>query len=140
MKKEIEKKAADARSRWQNLQNNWNSYTSGKDFQDLLSTLQNLRDAIRELPQKRLQALQKLEANRYRLQLRAHLDRCRISHARIKGVGDAKKATLQSYGIETAADISDHRVLAVRDLVRYSSSNLKQWRDQQERRFRIRSQ
>jgi hypothetical protein len=87
------------------------------------------------LSQKRLQALHQLEANRYKLQLQAHLDRCRISHARIRGVGDAKKATLQSYGIETAADISGQRVLAVPGFGPVLLSNLKQWRDQQERRF-----
>jgi len=32
LKKEIEKKASEARSRWQNLQSNWTSYTSAKDF------------------------------------------------------------------------------------------------------------
>jgi DNA-binding helix-hairpin-helix protein with protein kinase domain len=135
LKKEIETKTTDARSRWQNLQNNWDTYTSSKDFQELLPYLQNLRSQYDGLPQKRLQELQKLEANRYRLQLHAHLDRCRISHARIKGVGDAKKATLQSYGIETAADIVDHRVLAVPGFGPVLLSNLKRWRDQQERRF-----
>jgi DNA-binding helix-hairpin-helix protein with protein kinase domain len=135
LKKEIEKRAADARSRYQNLQNNWSSYTSGKDFQDLVSYLQNLRTQYDELFQKRLQALHALEANRYRLQLQAHLDRCRISHARIKGVGDAKKATLQSYGIETAADISEQRVLAVPGFGPVLLGNLKRWRVQQERRF-----
>ena len=135
LKKEVDTKAADARTRWQNLQNNWDRYNTGKDFQDILLYLQNLRGQYDALPQKRLQELQKLEANRYRLQLHAHLDRCRISHARITGVGDAKKATLQSYGIETAADIEDNRVLAVPGFGPVLLGNIKRWRDQQERRF-----
>jgi hypothetical protein len=81
-------------------------------------------------------SLSELEANKYKLQLHAHLDRCRISHARIGGIGDARKATLQSYGIETAADISEQRVLAVPGFGPVALRNLKQWRDQQERRFR----
>jgi len=137
LKKEIAKKAADARIRWTNLQNNWTSYTSNKDFHDSLSNLQNLRNQYDGLPQKRLQALHQLEANRYRLQLQAHLEGCRIFHARIKGIGDARKATLQSYGIETAADVSDHHVLAVPGFGPVALSNLKQWRNQQERRFRF---
>lgn len=135
LKQEIEKKAADARGRYQNFKNNWNSYTSSNDFPGLLSSLQNLRTQYDELPRKRLQALDALEANRHRLQLLAHLDRCRISRARISGVGDAKKATLQSYGIETAADVSDQRVLAVPGFGPVLLSNLKRWRDQQEKRF-----
>ncbi len=135
LKKEVEAKAADARTRWQNLQNNWDTYNTSKSFQHILLNLQNLRTQYDALPQKRLQELQKLDANRHRLQLHAHLDRCRISHARITGVGDAKKATLQSYGIETAADIEDSRVLAVPGFGPVLLSNMKRWRDQQERRF-----
>jgi hypothetical protein len=96
-----------------------------------------LRAQYDGLPQKQLQELQKLGANRYRLQLHAHLDRCRIAHARIRGIGDARKATLQSYGIETAADISDQRVLTVPGFGPVALSNLTQWRNQQERRFRF---
>jgi DNA-binding helix-hairpin-helix protein with protein kinase domain len=135
LKKEIATKAANALRRWQDLQNNWTSYTDSKDFQDLLSSLQRLRSQYDALPQRRLQELQKLEANRSRLQLHAHLDRCRISHSRIEGVGAAKKAMLQSYGIETAADIVDNRVLAVPGFGPVLLSNLKRWRDQQQRRF-----
>jgi DNA-binding helix-hairpin-helix protein with protein kinase domain len=135
LEKEIGTKAVGARNRWQDLQNNWNNYTSNKDFQDLLAYLHNLRSQYEALPQSRLQELQKLESNRHRLQLHAHLDRCRISHARITGIGVAKKATLQSYGIETAADIVDHRVLAVPGFGPVLLSNLKRWRDRQERRF-----
>jgi hypothetical protein len=135
LKEDLAQKGAVARARWQNIQSNWNTQTRSKDFQDIFSALQNLREQYDRLPQKRLQALQKLESDRYRLQLKAYLDRCRISHARIRGVGDAKKATLQSYGIETAADIVDGRVLAVPGFGPALVSNLKQWRDQQERRF-----
>jgi hypothetical protein len=135
LKTEIDRKAGDARDRWQKLQNNWENYTNSKEFQDRLVDLRNLRSEYDALPQKRLQELNKLEANKYRLQLNAHLDGCRIAHARIRGVGVAKKAMLQSYGIETAADIVDYRVLAVPGFGPKLLSTLKQWRDQQQRRF-----
>jgi DNA-binding helix-hairpin-helix protein with protein kinase domain len=137
LKKDIDKKAADARSRWQDIQNNWTTYTNSKDFSEQLEQLQNLRTQYDALPQKRLQALQQLEANKYRLQVHAYLDACRIFHARIRGIGDARKAALQSYGIETAADITDQRVLAVPGFGPVALSNLKNWRNQQERRFRF---
>jgi hypothetical protein len=81
LKKEIATKAADARSRWQNLQTNWARHTSSEEFQVILADLQNLKSRYEALPQKRLQELQRLEKNRYQLQLHAHLDRCRISRA-----------------------------------------------------------
>lgn len=135
LKNENETRAADARGRWQNLQNKWGRYTNDKDFRDLLSRLQHLRAQYDALPQKRSEELQKLEANRYQVQLQAHLDRCRISHARIDGVHSLRKATLQSFGIETAADILDHRVLAVPGFGPVLLNSLKRWRDQQQRRF-----
>jgi len=137
LKKDIEKKAVDARTRWQNLQNNWTTYTNSKDFSDQLAQLQNLRSQYEALPQNRLQALQQLETNKYRLQLHAHLDACRIARGRIRGIGDARKATLQSYGIETAADITDQQVLAVPGFGPVALMNLKNWRNQQEKRFRF---
>jgi DNA-binding helix-hairpin-helix protein with protein kinase domain len=135
LKKGIEKKATDARGLYRNIQDNWSSYTNSKDFEEILTHLCYLRNEYDTLPEKRRQRFETLEANRFQLQLQAHLDRCRISQARIKGVGYAKKATLQSYGIETAADILDHRVLAVPGFGQVLLSNLKQWRGQQERRF-----
>lgn len=135
LNKDINKKRIDARNQSRNLKSNWSSYTNGNEFQDVSSNLQTLRSQYDQLPQKRLQALHALEANRYKLQLQTHLDSCRISHARIRGIGDARKATLQSYGIETAADIIDYRVLAVPGFGPVNLNNLKQWRSQQERRF-----
>jgi DNA-binding helix-hairpin-helix protein with protein kinase domain len=86
-------------------------------------------------PQERLRRLQALEANRRQAQLQAFLDRCRIDRARIKGIGDTKKATLQSYGIETAADIVGHKVLAVPGFGPVLLKRLQGWRAAQERRF-----
>ena len=132
---ELVTRAAAARHRWENLRDNWPSYASSEDFEVLLYYLKDLRNRYDALPQKRLQELSKLEANRQTLQLQAYLNRCLISRAKIRGVGAAKKAMLQSYGIETAADIVDHRVSTVPGFGPVLLSNLKHWRDQQQRRF-----
>jgi hypothetical protein len=135
LKKDIEKKAAEARLKWNNLKNSWAIYTSSKGFQDIWAELHSLRSRHDGLPQKKIKALQELETNRYKLQLHAHLDRCRISHGRIKGIGDTRKASLQSYGIETAVDITDQRILNVPGFGPVAANNLMQWRRQQERKF-----
>ena len=54
LREEIKKKAADAVSRWKNIKNNWISYTNSKNFDDLLSDLQNFKEQYDRLPQKRL--------------------------------------------------------------------------------------
>jgi DNA-binding helix-hairpin-helix protein with protein kinase domain len=60
-----------------------------------------------------------------------------LDGANIKGVGDAKVAVLQSYGIATAADIIDHRVLAVPGCGPVVLKRLKAWRHKQEARFKF---
>src|SRR5579884_1725572 len=137
LKKEIENKAAEAHACWRKIEDNWTAYTSAKNFDELYGQLQNLRRQYEALSQKRLQELHQLEVNRHRLQLYAHLDSCRIWHAHIRGIGDARKATLQSYGIETAADITDQSVLAVPGFGPVALRKLKNWRSQQERGFRF---
>jgi len=67
--------------------------------------------------------------------LTAFLDRCPLDGANIRGVGDAKITVLQSYGIATAADIIDQKVLAVPGVGPVMLKRLKVWRRQKEARF-----
>jgi DNA-binding helix-hairpin-helix protein with protein kinase domain len=134
LRKEIEQKAAAARSRWMAIQESWSRITNA-DFNSLMGTIVGLKDQYDSLPQKRLNMLRDLEADRYRNQLRSYLGRCLLVRAHIKGIGSAKRATLQSYGIETALDVVDHRVLAVPGFGPKLLGRLKAWRNQQQRRF-----
>src|SRR5262249_23095837 len=65
------------------------------------------------LPARRAARLQELERDRFRQQLEQYLENFFIEHAAISGIGPGHRATLVSYGIETAADVHKQRIVAV---------------------------
>jgi DNA-binding helix-hairpin-helix protein with protein kinase domain len=135
LRAELRKELASAEIRWKAIQDRWAAEVRRSTYGEKRAALQTLRELYDRLPQERLRRLEALEANRRQAQLQAFLDRCRIDRARIRGIGDTKKATLQSYGIETAADIVGHKVLAVPGFGPVFLKRLQGWRAGQERRF-----
>ena len=67
------------------------------------------------------------------------LDHFSIRRAKIAGIGPAKTATLASFGIETAADISANAVLAVPGFGEAMTAKLIAWRRGHEAKFRYNS-
>ena len=54
-----------------------------------------------------------LENNKRAAQLHRYLDRYLIANAKIKKIGSGRKAVLASFGIETAADVDQYKILAI---------------------------
>jgi len=81
--------------------------------------------------------LQRLRSTREQRQRDAYLDRFPIRSADISGIGPAKKATLISFGIETAADVARHKVLVVPGFGDALTEKLVQWRRRHEQGFRF---
>ena len=69
-------------------------------------------------------------------QRQAYLDRFSIYHANISGIGQAKTATLISFGIETAADINRSDILRVPGFGDVMTSKLLAWRREHESNFK----
>ncbi len=69
------------------------------------------------------------------LQLTRHLERFRLVDAKIKGIGDGKKATLRSYNIDNAADLVRSRIEAIPGFGSATAGLLLTWRSELERRF-----
>src|SRR5260370_38598161 len=69
------------------------------------------------------------------MQLHRFLDNYQIAHAKIKGVGSTRKATLRSYGIETAADVQAARIQQISGFGPSMTAVLVAWRTSTERRF-----
>lgn len=78
-------------------------------------------------------------ASRKARQLLAFLDDFEIRDSKIKGIGPAKLATLASYGVETAADVSLEKLLSVPGFGPNNSRGLIDWRAQRVSRFVFRS-
>jgi DNA-binding helix-hairpin-helix protein with protein kinase domain len=68
-------------------------------------------------------------------QLKLFLERYYITNAKIKGIGSARKATLRSYGVETAADVVRFRIESISGFGPSIAGALIGWRTSIERRF-----
>lgn len=77
-----------------------------------------------------------LKSNREFRQRQAYLDRFSVRRAKISGIGHAKTATLISFGIETAADVTRSAVLRVPGFGDVMTSKLLVWRRGHEMDFR----
>lgn len=82
------------------------------------------------------QELLKLKSTREGRQRTAYLDQFSIRRAKISGIGPAKKATLISFGIETAADVRHSAVRRVPGFGDVLTGKLMDWRRRHEVRFR----
>lgn len=126
-----------AEERWRSLSERWNRDASDKGFSDQFQKLERERNELHHLPQLRQKRYQELERNREHQQLRHFLERFEIDRATIRGIGPGRKVVLESYGIETAWDITEKRVLAVPGFGPSLTRQLLNWRQGLERKFRF---
>lgn len=80
--------------------------------------------------------LARLKSSREARQRDAFLDRFVIRRSSISGIGPAKSATLASYGVETAADVTAAKVRAVPGFGEALTAKLLAWRRGHEAKFR----
>jgi DNA-binding helix-hairpin-helix protein with protein kinase domain len=97
--------------------------------------LEKMRNEYLSLPTVRQARLDALQANVRSAQLRQYLDLQRIAGAKIPGIGPGRAATLASYGIETAWDVTARALAGVHGFGPKRSADLLGWRTGLERRF-----
>ncbi|MDP2234689.1 MAG: hypothetical protein Q8K89_13710, partial [Actinomycetota bacterium] len=129
-KKAAESALRDLRVRWQNE-------ASSLAFHAKLKELHGRREAWRALPATRQAEHAVLMKNREQSARIRFLDRFEIERASINGIGPAKKAMLESYAIETAADIERAAVLKVPGFGPALTQRLLDWRRSVEQDFRF---
>jgi DNA-binding helix-hairpin-helix protein with protein kinase domain len=116
---------------------NRSNYGAKGAFSKKKKQLEGLHAEWNSLPALRAAQLQNLERDRFRQQLEDYLENFFIEHATIQGIGPGRKATLESYGIETAADVDKKRILAVPGFGPAMAEKLLEWRRKTEREFRF---
>jgi len=126
-----------ATTRWHQALADWRSKAGPGDFDAKKAAIDKLRSEWAALPNIRLQRLEQLERDHRAKQLEHFLDGFEIETAKISGIGPARKRTLESFGIETAADIELSRLALVQGIGPSLQSNLLQWRRGLEGRFRF---
>lgn len=119
------------------LVDRWNKEASGQPFEVKLAELRRQRDEFARLPVTHQAKHSQLVLDREAAAKARFLDQFEIARATISGIGPAKKSMLESYGVETAADISRNAVLNVPGFGPALTSRLLDWRRKVERGFRF---
>jgi DNA-binding helix-hairpin-helix protein with protein kinase domain len=122
------------------LQTAWQQQASEQPFLQALRTLETLRDRYRRLPDELQRDLQRLDTDRRQMQLQTFLEGHFIDAAQIPGIGVTDRMALESYGIETAADVTLEALQVVpgfgQRLGRQRTAALLGWRQVLEQHFR----
>ena len=126
-----------ARTEWSSVISDWMDKAAANRPNAILESLDAMRTDYDAAVAERKSRLAALQADRHASQLAAHMARCRIAGAGIKGVGDGKAATLQSHGIETAADVVEWRILQIPGFGPVTVGHLMAWRRAREAAFRF---
>ncbi len=117
----------------------WNQRATGQPFTVRLQVLNALRDRHRNLTAELQRAVERLETDQRQIQLRAFLESHFIDAAQIPGILTTDRMALESYGIETAADVTAEALKTVpgfgQRLGRQRTAALLDWRQDLERRF-----
>lgn len=126
-----------ARSDWESLLSRWKLEGTGDRFNTEKLGLEKARAQVDRLPEERRRKLAKLSAERETRQRQRYLDRFRIERAEIAGIKAGRVAMLESYGIETAADVDPRKILQIPGFGPALTEKLVRWRRAHEYNFRF---
>jgi DNA-binding helix-hairpin-helix protein with protein kinase domain len=109
----IREQRAKVQSNWKSSLERWNLTAGSGRFDEKKDGLRTTAASYRALPAVEEDMLQKLELRKRELQMQKHLENHKLSKAKIDSIGDGRKMTLRSFGIETAWDIKSDKIMAV---------------------------
>jgi hypothetical protein len=128
-------KYREADTKWNDAIEGWRTSLRLTRFHELKGYLEKSVEECRGIPNAENLALNRLKADRRERQLQDHLDRFLIRDASIPGIGSARKVTLASFGIETAADVSTSAIKNISGFGEAMAAKLMAWRASHEKRF-----
>ncbi len=130
----------DLERRWQLELTRWRARCGVDDVAALRASLETAKNEYKALHGEEKRRIDAYQAMRKSRQLYDFLDGFLISNAKIKGIGPAKQATLASFGVESAADITSEKLQSVPGFGPVNCGNLLAWRSSTEGRFRYQAQ
>lgn len=134
-RKSAEEHRRDVAGQDQRLRLRWERDATAARFTAKLRELKSQQAQYEDLPALRQRKLQQLDAERQERQRQHFLDTFRLEHADVGGIGPGRVATLQSYGIETAADVARAAIEAVPGFGPALTGRLLDWRRSIEEQF-----
>jgi DNA-binding helix-hairpin-helix protein with protein kinase domain len=128
---------SQAERQWQDALSNWQRQAGPDAFEEKRRALDRTAASYRTLPTAEREMLATLERRKRDLQLRKHLESHKIVRASIDSIGDGRKLTLRSFGIETSWDIKREAILKVPGFGPALTRKLTDWRRSVEQLFRF---
>ncbi len=127
----------DAEQRLGAAETNWTTRASwyGNHFEMKKSELRALHKRHESLAREYIDERQRLQFRAREMQLAQFLQQYFISDQTISDIGPTRKATLASFGIETAFDVEENAILQVPGFGPKLTGRLLQWRQEIERQF-----
>jgi DNA-binding helix-hairpin-helix protein with protein kinase domain len=116
-------------TQWDTALEDWERRCGIDRIEGLKGSLGEAKRSFEGLAGEEREQVSKYQTVRRERQLTSYLERYRIRHVKISGIGQAKEAALASYGIETAADVEIGKVLGVPGFGPVNSRSLIEWRD-----------
>jgi DNA-binding helix-hairpin-helix protein with protein kinase domain len=133
----INRQRSDAESVWRHSIESWDREAGCRKFDDKKNDLLQTAASYRALPSDERNMLQAVEEKKRDLQMQKYLESHKLSRANIESIGDGRKMTLRSFGIETAWDVKSHSVRALPGFGPMLTGKLMDWRRSLEDRFRF---
>ncbi len=130
----------EARRQTHELADRWREQAGNEAFLVKRGQLEKVRQEYHDLPTLRQRRITQLQATVQQRQQAQYLDRYDIAVANIPNIGAGRKATLQSYGIETAADVTPKALQAIPGFGPTLTHNLLTWRASLEAKFVFQAQ
>lgn len=136
-RRRAEVELSEAQRHFAGLVDRWSLEGGDRPFQAKLHELMQIRTAYLDLADYRRRRMQELQANLVNNERQKFLARQRIYYANISGIGPGRTATLRSYGIETAADVTYAAVSSIPGFGPVLTDTLLAWRRSVESHFRF---
>jgi DNA-binding helix-hairpin-helix protein with protein kinase domain len=124
-----------AQSHWAEQTTKWLDQAGPQKFVRRKNHYLELANTHSALPAKERQKLDVLEQRKRQLQLVKHMESHLIDRAKIKGIGQGRKATLASFGVENAWDVQQQNITSVPGFGPSLASDLLSWARSVERKF-----
>jgi DNA-binding helix-hairpin-helix protein with protein kinase domain len=126
-----------AKIEYEQLVNRAKKEAGPEGFHARKAELLKLREELDNMPRAEKEEIDKLLSTAHERQKQKFLDTCFLDSANIAGVGPARKASLRSFGIETAADVTKSRVMQVQGFGESLTRAVLDWKASCERGFRF---
>jgi len=125
---------SEANRKWADTVSQWTATAGNSLFYKVRADTLTLVEQIKRIPVEQQSALNELDRKRRDLQLARYLEGHLIAPARVKGLGPTRKKRLESYGIESALDVTEYAVRQVPGCASLAF-DLVAWRRSIERKF-----